>query len=101
MEGEYVVYNSLCVSANAFFVQLVSFTNVYDAATNVYPYRTEQTKIDPRNIECGDIVIAEGRIVCKERALPGWRADMELVNLYLVEKMQTRVLIDSLAPGYD
>ncbi|KAF7789500.1 hypothetical protein EIP86_000446 [Pleurotus ostreatoroseus] len=51
--------------------KLVSFTNVYDAATNVYPYRTEQTKIDPRNIDCGDIVIAEGRIVCKERALPG------------------------------
>ena len=74
------------------------FTNVYDAATNVYPYRTEQTKIDSRTIECGDIVIVEGRMICKDRAMPGWRGDLELVNLYLVEKEQTKILMDSLAP---
>ena len=79
-------------------VQPTPFTNVYDAATNLYPYRTEQTKIDPRNIDCGDTVIVEGRIVCKDRALPGWKGDMELLNLYLVEKVQTKMLMNSLAP---
>lgn len=79
-------------------LQPTSFTNVYDAATNLYPYRTEQTKIDPRNIDSGDTVIAECRIVCKDGALPEWSGDMELVNLYLVEKVQTKMFMSSLAP---
>ena len=91
------VYSLLGAFAEA-ISQPLPFTNVYDAATNVYPFRTEQTKIDPRNIECGDIVIVEGRMICKDRALPGWHGDLELLNLYLVEKEQTKILMDSLAP---
>lgn len=79
-------------------LQPASFTNVYDAATNLYPYRTEQTKIDSRNIDSGDTVIAECRIVCKDSALPEWIGDTELVNLYLVEKLQTSKLMSVLAP---
>ena len=65
---------------------------MYDGATNVYPYRTPQTKLDPRNIEEGDIVMVEGHVVCRPRCLPGWNSDLELRNLYLLEKGQNVLL---------
>ena len=71
---------------------MAPFTDVYDGASNVYPYRTPETKLDPRDIDQGDIVMIEGRIVCRSRSLPGWDSDLELVTLYLMEKRQNRFL---------
>ena len=69
------------------------FRDVFDAATNVYPYYTEATRIDPRNIDCGDTVIVEGRVICGDAGVVGERGDMELTKIFLIEKGDTRELM--------
>lgn len=66
---------------------------MYDGATHVYPCTGVKHAISRSLVEEGDTVVVEGRLICSEATETTWKTELEMINIFLIEKGESRSLL--------